>query len=310
MARVRHAPTRAASERELSKNGQERIDRFIAQGVTTVEVKSGYGLTLEDELKMLAYPWQIVHFNDAAIREDYDLISSGRKSRPVSHTNKAINTENIFIEPGAKVEHCILNASAGPIYIGKNAELMEGSMIRGPVAICEGAVIKMGTRIYGATTIGPYCVAGGEIKNTVMFGYSNKAHDGYLGDTVIGEWCNMGAGASCSNVKNNCSDVKYWVDADKKEVSAGPKGGLLMGDHSRAAINTSFNTGTVVGVCCNVFAQGLTPKLIPSFSWGCDGITRYKLSKAIEDAGKWKKLKGKKITAKEKQIFTDIYKKY
>ena len=154
------------------------------------------------------------------------------------------------------------------------------------------------------------CVAGGEIKNTVMFGYSNKAHDGYLGDTVIGEWCNMGAGASCSNVKNNCSDVKYWVDADKKEVSAGPKGGLLMGDHSRAAINTSFNTGTVVGVCCNVFAQGLTPKLIPSFSWGCDGITRYKLSKAIEDAGKWKKLKGKKITAKEKQIFTDIYKKY
>ena len=214
------------------------------------------------------------------------------------------------MEPGAKVEHCILNASAGPVYIGKNVEIMEGSMIRGPVALCEGSVVKMGTKIYGATTIGPHCTVGGELKNVMMFGYSNKAHDGYLGDSVIGEWCNLGAGTTNSNVKNNCGEVKYWVDADKKEMSAGLKGGLLMGDYSRAAINTSFNTGTVVGVNCNVFATGLTPKLIPSFTWGCDGTTRYKLSKALEDVDKWKNLKGMSITIREKEILTDIYKKY
>ena len=264
----------------------------------------------DNNLKLLVYPWQIVQLNDWAIREDFQLVTSKRKSLSVSKTNKVINPQNIFIEPGAKVEHCILNAAAGPIYIGKNAEVMEGSMIRGPVALCEGSIVKMGTKIYGATTIGPYCVVAGELKNTVLFGYSNKAHDGYLGDSVIGAWCNLGAGTSSSNVKNNCSDVKYWVDADKKEISAGAKGGLLMGDYSRAAINTSFNTGTVVGVNCNVFVAGLTPKLIPSFSWGCDGITRYKLPQALEDMSKWKKLKGMTVTAKEKQILTDIYKKY
>ncbi|MBK7435074.1 MAG: hypothetical protein IPI66_15150 [Chitinophagaceae bacterium] len=198
----------------------------------------------------------------------------------------------------------------GPVYIGPNANLMEGTLIRGPVSIGEGAVVKMGTKIYGATTIGPFSMVGGEIRNSVLFGYSNKAHDGYLGDSVIGEWCNLGAGTTVSNVKNNGSEVKYWVDADKKEVSAGNKGGLLMGDHSRAAINTSFNTGTVVGVSCNVFTQGLTPKLIPNFSWGVDGITRYKLSKAIADMGNWKKMKGMEVSERDKQILTDIYKKY
>ncbi len=264
----------------------------------------------ESSLKLLVYPWQIVQLNDWAIREDFNLITSKRRSSPVSQTNKVVNPGQIFIEPGAKVEHCILNAAAGPIYIGKNAEVMEGSMLRGPVALCEGSTVKMGTKIYGATSIGPYCIVGGELKNTVLFGHSNKAHDGYLGDSVIGEWCNLGAGTSCSNVKNNCSNVKYWVDADKKEISAGAKGGLLMGDYSRCAINTSFNTGSVAGVNCNIFSMGLTPKLIPSFSWGCDGITRYKLSKALEDISKWKKLKGMLVTAREKRILADIYKKY
>jgi len=208
------------------------------------------------------------------------------------------------------VEHCILNASTGPIYIGKNAEIQEGSMIRGPFALCEGSLVKMGSKIYGATTIGPYCLAGGEIKNSILLGYSNKAHDGYLGDSVIGEWCNLGAGTSNSNLKNNCGDVSYWVHADKKQISAGNKGGLLLGDYSKSAINTSFNTGTVVGICSNVFAQGLTPKYIPHFSWGCDGITRYKLSNALEDINKWKQMKGFSITEKEKQILTDIYKKF
>ncbi len=261
-------------------------------------------------VKLITYPWQVVQLNDWALRADFKLVTARRKTAPVSKTNKVVNVEQVFIESGARVMHCVLNAENGPIYIGKNAEVMEGSMLRGPVAICEGAVVRMGTRIYGATTIGPFAVVGGEIKNSVIFGYSNKAHDGYLGDSVIGEWCNLGAGTTVSNVKNNCSDVKYWVDADKKEISAGPKGGLLMGDYSRAAINTSFNTGTVVGVNCNVFAPGLTPKLIPNFSWGCDGITKYKLPKALKDLDKWKKLKGRSITAREKQILTDIYKKY
>ena len=273
------------------------------------KIKITRSVEYDESLKVLHYPWQITQLNDWAIREDFKLITNRRKTRPISKTNKLINPSQIFLESGAKVEHCILNASAGPIYIGKNAELMEGCMVRGPFALCEGSLVKMGSKIYGATTIGPYCLAGGEIKNSVLMGYSNKAHDGYLGDSVIGEWCNLGAGTSNSNIKNNCGEVKYWVHDDKTEISAGNKGGLLMGDYSKAAINTSFNTGTVVGICSNVFAQGLTPKYVPHFSWGSDGITKYKLSKALEDIDKWKQLKGFSITERETKILTDIYKK-
>ena len=292
------------------KNGSIAFAFSNEQVIGLHKIKVTRQVKYESPLKILQYPWEIVRLNDWAIREDFVLLTSKRRSAAISKTNAVINSSQIFMEQGAKVEHCILNASAGPVYIGKNVEIMEGSMIRGPVALCEGSVVKMGTKIYGATTIGPHCTVGGELKNVLMFGYSNKAHDGYLGDSVIGEWCNLGAGTTNSNVKNNCGEVKYWVDADKKEMSAGLKGGLLMGDYSRAAINTSFNTGTVVGVNCNVFATGLTPKLIPSFTWGCDGITRYKLSKALEDVDKWKNLKGMSITIREKEILTDIYKKY
>ena len=261
-------------------------------------------------LKILNHPWDIFKYNDWALRKDFELITRGRRSQEIPTSNKTINDADIFIEAAAKVEHCILNAADGPIYIGKNAVIMEGSFLRGPVAICEGAVVKMGTRIYGATTVGPFCTVGGEIKNSVLFGYSNKAHDGYLGDSVLGEWCNLGAGTSNSNVKNTAGEVKYWSDAALKEIGAGNKGGLLMGDYSKAAINTSFNTGTIVGVCCNVFAAGLTPKLIPDFCWGVDGTTKYKLDKALVDIDSWKKLKGLSISDREKQILTDIYKLY
>src|SRR5436190_2646087 len=166
------------------------------------------------------------------------MITSGRVSQPLSTTNKVTAAENVFLEAGAVVEHCILNASTGPIYIGKNALVMEGSVIRGAFALCEGAILKMGSKIYGATTIGPNCVAGGEIKNSVMFGYSNKAHDGYLGDSVIGEWCNLGAGTTNSNVKNTAGEVKVWNNATNEYLPVGIKCGLLMGDYSRAAINT------------------------------------------------------------------------
>ena len=274
------------------------------------KIKVSHSVEYRGDLKAIHYPWQIFQLNDWALREDFSLITGKRRSKAISGTNKTVKPSQIFLEPGVKMEHCFLNAEDGPIYIGKNATIMEGTSIRGPVAICEGAVIKMGTKIYGATTIGPFCTVGGEIKNSVLFAYSNKAHDGYLGDSVLGEWCNLGAGTTNSNVKNNAGEVKYWLDADKKEMAAGNKGGLLMGDYSKAAINTSFNTGTVVGVCCNVVSPGLTPKLIPNFSWGVDGITKYKLNKALVDIDNWKKMKGTSITGREKQVLTDIYKLY
>jgi UDP-N-acetylglucosamine diphosphorylase/glucosamine-1-phosphate N-acetyltransferase len=283
--------------------------KFSAKEVLDLhKIRISKSVAVKDEIKAIHYPWQIFQMNDWALREDFKLITGSRKSKPVSKTNKLIKPSQIFIEAGAKVEHCILNASEGPIYIGNNALVMEGSLLRGPVAICEGAVVKMGTRIYGATTVGPFCTVAGEIKNSVLFGFSNKAHDGYLGDSVLGEWCNLGAGTSNSNVKNTAGEVKYWVDADQKEISAGHKGGLLMGDYSKAAINTSFNTGTMVGICCNVVSTGLTPKFIANFSWGADGITKYKLDKALTDIDNWKKLKGLTISDREKQILTDIYK--
>jgi len=180
-------------------------------------------------------------------------------------------------------------------------------MIRGPFACCEGATVKMGAKIYGATTLGPYCTGGGEIKNSVFFGYSNKGHDGYLGDAVIGEWCNLGAGVSASNLKNNAGEIGVWHPASQKTLAAGQKCGLLMGDYSRAAINTAFHTGTMVGVCCNIFGEGLPPKYIPDFSWGMDGHTRYEWDKALRDIGNWKKLKNQALTDQEILTLSHIF---
>ncbi|MGN6417149.1 MAG: putative sugar nucleotidyl transferase [Pseudobacter sp.] len=257
--------------------------------------------------KLVQYPWHIFQLNDWAIREDFRLLTEGRSSIPIPATVQAINPENIFIEPGATIQHCILNASTGPIHIGKNAEIMEGSLIRGPFALGEGAVLKMGTRVYGATTVGPYCVAGGEIKNSVMMGYSNKAHDGYLGDAVLGEWCNLGAGTSNSNLKNNASDVKVWHHPSEKYIAAGIKCGLLMGDYSRSAINTSFYTGTVVGICANVFGDGIPPKFIPSFTWGTRGLSKYEFEKALTDIETWKKFKHQLLTEAEIKRLRTIF---
>lgn len=255
----------------------------------------------------IQYPWDIFRMNGEALRSDFALLTKGRQSHPIPLTVQAIHPEEIFIEEGARISHSILNASAGPIYIGRNSEIMEGAMIRGPFALGEGAVVKMGAKIYGATTIGPYCTAGGEIKNSVLFGYSNKGHDGYLGDSVIGEWCNLGAGSSNSNIKNNAGPVKVWSQGDMQFVTAGTKCGLLMGDYSRCAINTSFNTGTVVGVCCTIFGEGLTPKFIPDFSWGTVPGTRYIWEKALQDIGNWKKLKNQSLTPDEIQVLKHIF---
>lgn len=252
-----------------------------------------------DTVKILQYPWHIFQWNGWALQEDFAIITRNRFSSVIPESVTAIQPNNIFIEPGAKLQHCMLNATEGPIYIGANAEVMEGSYIRGPFALCEGAVVKMGTRIYGATTVGPYSVVGGEIKNSVIFGYSNKAHDGYLGDSVIGEWCNLGAGTSNSNLKNTASEVRVWHQPQKDYIRAGLKCGLLMGDFSRCAINTSFNTGTVVGVCSNIIGETMPPKLVPDFSWGMEAFAKYDFDKAIADIANWKKLKNQELTDDE-----------
>jgi UDP-N-acetylglucosamine diphosphorylase/glucosamine-1-phosphate N-acetyltransferase len=272
------------------------------------KIKIKNAIDLNIDLMELKYPWDIIRLNGLALKEDFDLVTRNKKKHKISVTNKLMAPENIFIEKGARVEHCIINAEEGPVYIGANAIVMEGCMLRGPISIGEKSVVKMGTKIYGATTIGPYCTVGGEIKNSVFFGYSNKAHDGYIGDSVIGEWCNLGAGTSNSNVKNNASPVKVWTL--KGPLNAGQKCGVMIGDYTRTAINTSINTGSVISVCCNVFGNGLTPKYIPPFSWGSDGIERYDFEKALYDINAWKSLKGHKITNNEKIILKHIFDHY
>ena len=271
-------------------------------------IKVKKAVELEMDLKEIKFPWDIVQLNAWAIEQDFALLTETRKSQKISDTNRVINASRIFIEKGAEVEHCVLNASDGPIYISKDALVMEGSLLRGPLAVGEGATIKMGAKIYGATTIGPKCVAGGEIKNSVFFGCSNKSHDGYIGDAVIGEWCNFGAGTACSNMKNTASDIMIWTP--NGPVNAGRKCGVMMGDYSRTAINTSINTGTVVGVSSHVFGNGLTPTYIPSFSWGNDGIERYDYDKALEAIANWKAMKKEGLTENEKVILKHIFDHY
>jgi UDP-N-acetylglucosamine diphosphorylase / glucose-1-phosphate thymidylyltransferase / UDP-N-acetylgalactosamine diphosphorylase / glucosamine-1-phosphate N-acetyltransferase / galactosamine-1-phosphate N-acetyltransferase len=287
-------PTRAlaAMVREELGRGplvQASMDRLIVHG------------------RLIRYPWHIFQHNAEALEEDFELVTAGRRSAPIPATVQAIEPQRIFVEEGARLSHCVLNASTGPIYVGRDAEIMEGAMIRGPFACCEGAIVKMGTKVYGATTLGPYCTAGGEIKNVVFFGYSNKGHDGYLGDAVIGEWCNLGAGTSASNVKNNAGAVQVYHPASGNYIPAGLKCGLLMGDYSRSAINTSFNTGTVTGISCNIFGAGVPPKYIPDFSWGPDGRVRYEWEKAIRDIGNWKKMKGWAMQEEEVKALKHIF---
>jgi len=256
--------------------------------------------------KRLLYPWHLMQWNDAMIRFDFALATKGRKSASLSTTVNTIQPDNIFVEAGAVLEYCTINASTGPVYIGKNAEVMEGSSIRGPFVLGDHSVLKMNSRVYGATTIGPYCLGGGEIKNAVMMGYSNKAHDGYLGDSVVGEWCNFGAGATNSNIKNTAGEVRIWAMGTGEQIAAGNKCGVIMGDYSRVAINSSINTGSVIGIASNVFGQGLLPCLIPHFCWGVQG-EKYLFDKAVQDIGNWKKLKGNTLTETETAILKTIF---
>jgi UDP-N-acetylglucosamine diphosphorylase/glucosamine-1-phosphate N-acetyltransferase len=260
-----------------------------------------------DNVERLEYAWQLAQWNDEQLRKDFLLLFARSSAQKLSETNKIIQPENIIIEEDAVVEHCIINASAGPVYIGKHATVMEGCMLRGPIAICENATIKMGAKIYGATTVGPYCTVGGEIKNSVLQSFSNKAHDGYLGDAVIGSWCNLGAGTSNSNIKNSAADVLVYNDLTNSSVNAGKKCGVIMGDYTRTAINTSINTGSVFGICCSIFGEGLTPTIINDFSWGMKNASVYEIHKAIEHINNWKKLKGQKLSAEEISVLKYIF---
>ncbi|MEN9964202.1 MAG: hypothetical protein RL582_1297 [Bacteroidota bacterium] len=234
--------------------------------------------------KFLHFPWQVYQYADKESRTDFPLLTQNRKQS--SATNQATFIGNdIFIENGVHISHCILNAEAGPIYISSGAVIMEGALIRGPFFMDQNAVVKMGAKIYGACSIGKHAVVGGELKNVTIFDHSNKAHDGYLGDSVIGSWCNIGAGTSNSNVKNTFGDVYYQTRNGKSEVSAGKKAGLIMGDFSKSAINTSFYTGTLVGICCNIFGNEISPTYVPDFTWG---KSKYKLDKVIEHIEQWR----------------------
>ncbi len=257
------------------------------------------------DVACINYPAQLFHWNDRMIREDFELLTAGKTSEPISHSNQVINAQAIFLENNVTLEFCTLNASTGPIYIAKDAVIMEGSILRGPLVIGQNNLVKMGSKFYGATTFGPNCVVGGEIKNVVFQGCSNKAHDGYLGDSVIGEWCNLGAGTSNSNVKNTGGDVHMWNEGEQAFISGGQKCGVVMGDYSRTAINSSINTGTFIGVCCNVFGNGLLPKKIPNYTWGT--LAEYNLEKAFTDINNWKQMKQQSLTDAEVAILKHIF---
>ncbi len=255
-------------------------------------------------------PYHIFQHNDSELKADFNTLTNDRESYNLSLSNTIIGSKNkIFVEEGVSVEGSFLNTTEGPIYIGKNATIMEGSMIRGSFAACENSVVKMGAKIYGATTLGPNCKLAGEVSNSVLLANTNKGHDGYLGNSVLGEWCNLGADTNNSNLKNNYLPVKLWSYSTKKFEDTGLQFcGLIMGDHSKSSINTMFNTGTVVGVASNIFGSGFPRNFIPSFSWGgASGFVEHKLDKAIETAQIVYNRRNKTLDPKDISILKYIY---
>lgn len=285
----------------IDRNSLEVFTRRAPEGSVIRQVTSDF--------QRMSRLWHIFLSNGIELRSDYGLVTSGRTSHAISLTNNLINPDEIFIEEGARMEYVTINASAGPVYIGKNAEVMEGALIRGPFALCEGGRVKMGAKIYGPTTVGPYSKVGGEVTNAVFLGFSNKVHDGYLGNSVIGEWCNIGAGSNISNLKNNFTLVKAFSYASGREEETGLQFcGLFMGDYSRCGINTMFNTGTVVGISSNVYGSGFPGSFIPSFSWGgAAGFETYRLVKALETIQTGLSFRQLEITEIEKRIISRVF---
>lgn len=284
----------------LRRSDLDPLDEESMDGDNMIE-------TMTDPLK-ITYTWDIFSLNGKAIEDDFLLLTAGRSSEPVSKTNQVLG-DRVFIEKGAKVECSVLNSSAGPIYIGKDSEIMEGCLIRGPFALGEHATVKMGAKIYGPTTIGPHCKVGGEVNNSVFLGYANKAHDGFMGHSVVAEWCNIGADTNTSNLKNNYEQVKLWNYADQTFVETGLQFcGLIMGDHSKCGINTMFNTGTVVGINSNIFGSGYHRNFVPSFVWGgTGGYKTYHIDRAVSVARMVYRRRGTEFTDVEEQILRDVY---
>lgn len=277
------------------------------------EVESLQGLDVDEsiELTYLRHLWEITRLNERAIRDDFALLTQGRKSESVSPSNRLIGPiQNIFLEEGVKMECCILNVTNGPIYIGKNAEVMEGSILRGPVTIGAEAMVKMGAKIYGPTTIGPGCRAGGEITRSILSANSNKGHEGYLGDSVLGEWCNLGADTNNSNLKNNYAEVKLWnYETERFEKTGQQFCGLFMGDHSKCGINTMFNTGTVVGVFANIYGAGYPRQFVPDFAWGGaeSGYRNYRFEDVCATAEAVMSRRNQPFTDLEKAVLYHVY---
>jgi UDP-N-acetylglucosamine diphosphorylase/glucosamine-1-phosphate N-acetyltransferase len=273
---------------------------------------SGDRVTYSGAYRRIGFPYDIFKLNSAEIQVDYELLTIGRDSQPLSHTNILLGDPNkIFIEHGATVECATLNVKDGPIYIGRDAEIMEGCHIRGPFALGDHAGLKMAAKIYGGTTVGPHCRVGGEVSNGVFFGYSNKGHDGFVGNSVIGEWCNLGADTNTSNLKNNYGNVDVWNYGEGKYVSTGLQfHGLVMGDHSKSSINTMFNTGTVVGVAANIFDSGFPDKFIPSFTWGgAGGLETFRFDKALEVAVRMMERRHVDLTQADIDILKVVFEK-
>lgn len=267
-------------------------------------------LSFTEELLKISFTWDIISLNDKAIALDFERICKGRKSMPLSESNLLIGTkEKLFIEEGASVEGAILNTNTGYIYVGRNAEIMEGSVVRGSLALCEHATLKLSSKIYGATTIGPHSKVGGEVNNSILLGYSNKGHDGFLGNSVIGEWCNLGADTNNSNLKNNYGKIKCWNYEQQKMIESGLQFlGLIMGDHSKTGINTMLNTGTVVGVSSNIYGGDFPPKFIPSFSWGsANDFVDFNFDKAVEVAERMMERRKKQLSDADKSILNHIF---
>ena len=299
---------------DLSNNqaifkGEQVIAFFTSDTQEHVDFDSYEQLEFKEEVLQIKNTWDIFSLNDKAIQADFDLLTEGRTSQSIPSGVHAIQEENIFIEQGATISYSSLNASKGPIYIGKDSEIMEGSLVRGPFALGENSILKMGTKVYGATTVGPFCKVGGEINNSVLFGYSSKGHEGFLGNSVLGEWCNIGADSNTSNLKNNYAEVKLWNYQEERFTNTGLQFcGLMMGDHSKCGINTMFNTGTVIGVSANVFGSGFPRNFVSSFSWGgAAGFTTYQIKKVFEVAKVVMERRGIELTETDKKILLHVF---
>lgn len=296
-------------ENQAVFKNEEVIAFYTSDSQEEVNFENYEQIDFNFDLLQIKNTWDIFSLNDQAISDDFELITAGRKSLAIPEGVQCINEKNIFIEEGATVLFSILNANEGPIYIGKDSLIMEGSLIRGPFSLGEKSAVKMGSKIYGATTVGPYCTVGGEVKNSVLMAYSNKGHEGYLGNSVLGEWCNLGADTNNSNLKNNYAEVRLWSYEKEGFAKTGLQFcGLIMGDHSKCAINTMFNTGTVVGVSANIYGSNFPRNFIPSFSWGgALGFTTYQINKAEETANLVLKRKGLEFNEVDQRILQHVF---